>query len=243
MTDGNEFYTIRWEGDSKSGSPTLLTYKNESLVKEDVSKMKHLYDYKSEETLMKTNDALTENQIFMELMGKTRTLVNEQTTPPPTQTTAAKTPVTGGQKQVTQKTIKTGSADEKPKEIMIDGIGYTLPGIKDKAALDKFTNTGINLTNPNDMVRVLGSGLNINYNEKNNLATRTVLSLKEVLDAHARKGITKPHTTFENLSNFVKGTLKSSLLENLGLDDTKKQNYMKYYIALLDSRLKGLSQN
>jgi hypothetical protein len=178
----------------------------------------------------------------MELMGKSRTLVNEQTTPPPTQTTAAKTPTTGGQ-QVIQKTIKTSGVDEKPKETMIDGVAYTLPGIKDKATLDKFTNSGINLTNPNDMVRVLGSGLNINYNEKNNLATRTALSLKGVLNAHARKGITKPHTTFENLNNFVKGTLKSSLLEELGLDDTKKQNYMKYYTALLDSRIKGLSQN
>ena len=252
MTDGNEFYTIRWEGDSKSGSPTLLTYKNESLVKEDVSKMKHLYDYKSEETLMKTNDALTENQIFMELMGKTRTLVNEQTTPPPTQTTAAKTPVTGGQKQVTtsSQSSKEDGKLKQQKGVNIDGVTYLLPGIKDKATLDKFLKTGINYVNPNDIVKVLGPKVNIFKNENGEiaeksipLAQKTVNSLIAALKTHGIENRTKPHENFDNLATKVKGLLKANILNELGLDDIAKQSYMKYYMALLDSRLKGLSQN
>lgn len=76
MTDGVETYTVKWEGNN-TGTPTVLNYKNEKLVKEDVQKMKHLYGYKSEDSLMKTNDALTENEIFRELLGKSRTLVTE----------------------------------------------------------------------------------------------------------------------------------------------------------------------
>jgi hypothetical protein len=68
MTDGVETYTIKWE----SNNPTILSYKNDKLVKEDVSKMKHLYNYNSQDTLMKTNDVLTENEIFGELMNKSR---------------------------------------------------------------------------------------------------------------------------------------------------------------------------
>lgn len=251
MTDGNEYYTIRWEGDSKSGSPTLLTYKNETLVKEDVSKMKHLYDYKSEETLMKTNDALTENQIFMELMGKSRTLVNEQTTPPPTQTTAAKTPTTGDQKQVTttMKTPSTGNQKQLPG-INIEGIVYTLPGIKDKSTLDKFLKTDVNYVNPNDIVKVLGPKVTIYKNEKGEigekslpLAQKTVNSLIAALKTHAIENRTKPHESFDNLAKKVNGLLKDNILNDLGLDDSTKQNYMKYYTALLNNRLKGLSQN
>ena len=94
MTDGVESYTIRWEGDEK-GTPVVLKYKNEKLVKEDVQKIQHLYGYKSEDTLMKTNDALTENQIFRELLGKSRTLVNEQDAPAPTTAPATGTKPTG----------------------------------------------------------------------------------------------------------------------------------------------------
>jgi hypothetical protein len=68
MTDGVETYTIKWE----SNNPTILSYKNDKLVKEDVSKMEHLYNYNSQNTLMKTNDVLTENEIFGELMNKSR---------------------------------------------------------------------------------------------------------------------------------------------------------------------------
>jgi hypothetical protein len=196
---------------------------------------------------MKTNDALTENQIFMELMGKSRTLVNEQTTPPPTQTTAAKTPTTGGQKQVT--TPNSGDQKKLPG-VDIEGITYTLPGIKDKATLDKFLKTDVNYVNPNDIVKVLGPKVTIYKNEKGEigekslpLAQKTVNSLIAALKTHAIENRTKPHESFDNLAKKVNGLLKDNILNDLGLDDSTKQNYMKYYTALLNNRLKGLSQN
>lgn len=91
MSDGIETYTIKWEGNTKTGTPTPLQYKNGTLIKEDVSKMKHLYDYNSQDTLMKTNDALTENQIFAELLGKSRLLKEQDTTTTPTGTTPTST--------------------------------------------------------------------------------------------------------------------------------------------------------
>ena len=51
---------------------------------------------------------------------------------------AAKTPTTGGQAS------KEGDELKQQKGVNIDGVTYLLPGIKDKAALDKFTNSGMN---------------------------------------------------------------------------------------------------
>lgn len=92
MSDGVETYTIKWEGNTKTGTPTPLQYKNGTLIKEDVSKMKHLYDYNSQDTLMKTNDALTENQIFAELLGKSRLLKEQNVTTTPGETVPTPTP-------------------------------------------------------------------------------------------------------------------------------------------------------
>ena len=119
MTDGVETYTIKWEGDN-SGNATVLTYKNSKLVKEDVNKMKHLYEYNSEDTLMKTNDALTENQIFRELINKSRTLVTEQETgtpAPATGTPGDKTTPAAG----TTPTTKPKTAEVKPTTIGFSG--------------------------------------------------------------------------------------------------------------------------
>jgi hypothetical protein len=147
--------------------------------------------------------------------------------------------------------VKTANVGDKSNDqkqasgVEIEGVTYTLPGIKDKATLDKFLNTGVNYNNPNDMVRVLGSGLNINYNEPGNLAQKTVLALKAALKAHAASNQTEAQKTFVNLSNFVKGKLNNNdifdKLSEFGLDDTKKENFIAYYTKLLDSRLKGLN--
>lgn len=142
MTDGVETYTIRWEGDDK-GSPVVLKYKNENLVKEDVQKIQHLYDYKSEETLMKTNDALTENQIFRELLGKSRSLVNEQAVPAPTSgakptgtTPAATTKPNSGDKP---------TDNSKPIEIAnnFDVKTYKNPDINNINKLKAFKDFGV----------------------------------------------------------------------------------------------------
>ena len=129
MTDGVETYTIKWE----SNNPTILSYKNDKLVKEDVSKMKHLYDYNSQDTLMKTNDSLTENQIFMELMGKSRQLVSEQQAPgTPAAAAAPAAPAAGTKPGV--KTPTKPTKVEKPQTIafggkigdeMKDAVSYT----------------------------------------------------------------------------------------------------------------------
>jgi sulfite reductase alpha subunit-like flavoprotein len=169
----------------------------------------------------------------------------QQTTPPAAGTKQQATPQKTAATNTTQKTAATDNKSNDQKQasgVEIEGVTYTLPGIKDKVTLDKFLNTGVNYNNPNDIARVLGgSGLNINYNEPGNLAQKTVLALKEALKAHAAFNQTKSHTTFDNLSNFVKGKLNSDALSKLGLDDTKKQNFMTYYTKLLDSRLKGLN--
>jgi glycosyltransferase involved in cell wall biosynthesis len=50
MTDGNESYKVRWEGSLTEGRAVVLEASNKQFIKEDMSKIKHLMNYKSEET-------------------------------------------------------------------------------------------------------------------------------------------------------------------------------------------------
>lgn len=79
MTDGNESYTIRWEGTLTEGKATILKAANKTMINEDMQRMKALMGYKSSETLggSKKVNRLTENAIFSDILGKTRRLLGE----------------------------------------------------------------------------------------------------------------------------------------------------------------------
>lgn len=79
MTDGNESYKIRWEGNLSEGKAIILTASDKNLVNEDINKMKHLFGYKSQDTLglLKGNARLDENKVFADIWSKSRALMTE----------------------------------------------------------------------------------------------------------------------------------------------------------------------
>jgi hypothetical protein len=79
MTDGNEKYEIRWEGDLNEGRAIILKASDKNLMTEDMQKMKHLMGYKSEETLgtLKGAARLDEDAQFNDVWNKTKTLLSE----------------------------------------------------------------------------------------------------------------------------------------------------------------------
>ena len=79
MTDGNEEYTIRWEGSINEGRAVILQASNKTMVNEDIQKMKHLFNYKSQETLglVKGKDRITEDVAFNDIWNKTKKLLGE----------------------------------------------------------------------------------------------------------------------------------------------------------------------
>lgn len=72
MTDGNENYKIRWEGDTEKGKAIVLEAYDKSLVKEDVDKIFHLmrYNPSSKHGNLKGKDRVDENVRFFDLMKK-----------------------------------------------------------------------------------------------------------------------------------------------------------------------------
>jgi len=79
MTDGNEHYKIRWEGSLNEGTAIVLNAYDDNLVKEDFDKIKHLMNFKSQDTLgnLKGSQRLDENQAFADMIKKTRTIITE----------------------------------------------------------------------------------------------------------------------------------------------------------------------
>ena len=79
MTDGNENYEIRWEGDINEGRAIVIKASDKELMNEDMQKMKHLMGYNSKDTLgnLKGADRINENNSFNDIWGKTKTLINE----------------------------------------------------------------------------------------------------------------------------------------------------------------------
>ena len=79
MTDGNESYKIRWEGSLNEGAAVVLTASDKKMVNEDMEKMKHLFNYKSEDTLglVKSKNRVDENATFADIYAKTKKLLSE----------------------------------------------------------------------------------------------------------------------------------------------------------------------
>ena len=79
MTDGKESYKVRWEGNLNEGKAVLLQATDKSLVKEDIDKMKHLMNYKSEDTLgsLKGKARINEDTSFRAMLNKTKALMTE----------------------------------------------------------------------------------------------------------------------------------------------------------------------
>lgn len=50
MTDGNEKYEIKWEGSLSEGKAIILNASDKGLMNEDFNKMKHLMNFKSQDT-------------------------------------------------------------------------------------------------------------------------------------------------------------------------------------------------
>jgi len=66
MTDGNENYTIRWEGTLSEGKAIILKASDNQIVNEDLQRIKHFMHYKSKDTLglVKGGARLLENKVF-----------------------------------------------------------------------------------------------------------------------------------------------------------------------------------
>jgi hypothetical protein len=100
MTDGNESYRIRWEGNLTEGRPVTLSGKNGKMISEDLSRMKALFNYKSEDTLglIKGNSRVNEDAVFNDILNKTKRLLAENDDMESDEETNTQQPQQGAQK-------------------------------------------------------------------------------------------------------------------------------------------------
>lgn len=77
MTDGNETYRVKWSSLINEG--IILTSSNKARINEDMSKIKHLMGFKSQDTLgtVKGADRLDENKKFGNILNKSKNLLSE----------------------------------------------------------------------------------------------------------------------------------------------------------------------
>jgi len=66
MTDGNQTYKVRWDESLNEG--TVINYKNQKFITENVEKMKKLFNYKYSDSMGKTNDYGEETKSFKTIM-------------------------------------------------------------------------------------------------------------------------------------------------------------------------------
>lgn len=74
MTDGNETYKIRWEGDVNEGVAVVLDSENKQLMNEANAKVMKLMNFNSKDTLgrRKSQDRINEDKKFEDFMNKAR---------------------------------------------------------------------------------------------------------------------------------------------------------------------------
>ena len=66
MSDGNQTYKVRWDKSLNEG--TVLNYKNQNFINENVEKMKKLFNYKYSDSMGKTNNYGEETKSFKTIM-------------------------------------------------------------------------------------------------------------------------------------------------------------------------------
>jgi hypothetical protein len=78
MTDGNENYEIKWEGDINEGKAIILKVSDKELMNEDFDRMKSLMNYDSKSTFgnLKGEERINENKSFDSIWDKTKELLN-----------------------------------------------------------------------------------------------------------------------------------------------------------------------
>jgi hypothetical protein len=79
MTDGDEKYEIRWEGNLNEGKAIITKASDKTIMNENMVQMKHLMGYKSEDTLgnLKGYERINENASFNDILNKTKRLLSE----------------------------------------------------------------------------------------------------------------------------------------------------------------------
>jgi len=79
MTDGNESYTMRWEGNLSEGKAVVLKAADQNMINEDMDRMKHLMGFKAVDTLgtLKGSERVNENESFKDVWDMTKKLINE----------------------------------------------------------------------------------------------------------------------------------------------------------------------
>lgn len=70
MTDGNQTYKVRWDENINEG--TILQYENKQKINEDKEKINKLFNYKSSDTVKKTNNYINETVEFKNMMDVVR---------------------------------------------------------------------------------------------------------------------------------------------------------------------------
>jgi hypothetical protein len=139
--------------------------------------------------------------------------------------------------------VNIAPAANAQKPVLIQGVQYTLPGIKDEQTLNQFLQTNLRPTNE-DMIAVLGDKPRLNFtpdkfNQENSFFSQLNLSLVDALKSHAIKGRMEPHKTFKNLADFVKAVIfdsKKDILRDLKLTPEQELKYMDYYRNLLATK-------
>lgn len=79
LSDGNETYRMRWEGDVNEGTAVVLTAENKESINEDMAKINHLMGYSSREAMgvLRDEERLVENDNFTEVWDLTDKMLNE----------------------------------------------------------------------------------------------------------------------------------------------------------------------
>ena len=83
LTDGNEHYSVRWEGSLNEGKAVVLSSFHQEALNEDVAKIKHLMGFKSQDTLgnLKGGQRLTEDNTFFDMLNKSKALNEAEAKP------------------------------------------------------------------------------------------------------------------------------------------------------------------
>jgi hypothetical protein len=83
LTDGNEHYSVRWEGSVTEGKGVVLSSFHQEALNEDVAKIKHLMGFKSQDTLgnLKGGQRLTEDNTFFDMLNKSKALNEAEAKP------------------------------------------------------------------------------------------------------------------------------------------------------------------